>query len=271
MMRFRNSALYEGLVVHERVRTRRHRLSYRVFALLLDLDEMHNLDNRSLLFGYNRRAVVSFWNRDHGDGSGRDLRTWVRSKLLEADVQPDGGAIRVLCYPRILGYAFNPLTAYFCYGQDGAPSAIIYDVSNTFGERHAYVIPVKSSENSVIQQSCKKVFYVSPFVPLHCTYNFRVQPPGRSVTIAIRQEDAEGLLLTASFKGQRKPLTAASLAGTLARYPAMIFKVTAGIHWEALQLWLKRLPVYRHSSAATPTGTSIVHHTAPRRETEKTA
>ena len=271
MIQPRHSALFEGPVVHQRVRPRRHRLSYDVFALLLDLDEISSLDSRSPLFGYNRHALVSFWNRDHGDGSGGDLRPWINAKLAEAGLQPDGGPIRVLCYPRILGYAFNPLTVYFCYRQDGAPAAILYEVRNTFHERHTYVIPVEPSSKAVIRQSCEKVFYVSPFVPMECTYHFRILPPGDSVAVAIRQEDEHGLLLAASFNGQRKPLTAATLAGALARYPAMIFKVTAGIHWEALRLWLKRLPVYRHRSAATPIGTSIIKNASVEREPGKAA
>ena len=183
MIQPRHSALFEGPVVHQRVRPRRHRLSYDVFALLLDLDEISSLDSRSPLFGYDRHALVSFWNRDHGDGSGRDLRPWVNAKLAEAGLQPDGGPIRVLCYPRILGYAFNPLTVYFCYRQDGAPAAILYEVRNTFHERHTYVIPVEPSSKAVIRQSCEKVFYVSPFVPMECTYHFRILPPGASVAV----------------------------------------------------------------------------------------
>ena len=269
MTDFQHSALYEGLVVHQRVRPRRHRLSYRVFSMLLDLDEIGRLDTQSPLFGHNRRAIVSFWNRDHGDGSGRDLRSWVHSKLIEAGLQSDGGTVRVLCYPRIFGYAFNPLTVYFCYCRDGVPIAVLYEVRNTFNERHTYVIPVIASGKPVIRQSCDKVFYVSPFAPMDCTYHFRILPPDKSVAVAIRQEDANGLLLTASFNGQRKPLTSAALVGALVRYPAMIFKVTMGIHWEALRLLLKRLPVYPHRAAETPTGTSTIQIAASRREAKK--
>lgn len=271
MTDLQHSALFEGLVVHQRVRPRRHRLAYRVFALLLDLEEIPQLDSESPLFGHNRRAVVSFWNRDHGDGTGGDLRPWVEAKLVEAGLQPDGGAIRMLCYPRIFGYAFNPLTVYFCYRRDGAPTAILYEVRNTFRERHTYVIPVDVTGKPVIRQRCEKAFYVSPFLPMACTYRFRILPPGESVAIAIRQEDADGLLLSASFNGQRKPLNTAMLAGALSRYPAMIFKVAAGIHWEALRLWLKRLPVYRHRPAAKQIGTSIIQSAAARRETGKAA
>lgn len=265
------SALYEGPVVHQRQRPRRHRLSYRVFSLLLDLDELERLDEGNVLFGYNRRAIVSFWDRDHGDGTDGGLRRWVDTRLTEAGLEPDGGAVRILCYPRILGYAFNPLTVYFCYRRDGALAAILYEVSNTFRERHTYVIAAGPQDDPVIKQSCDKAFYVSPFLPMACRYHFRIVPPGRTVNIAIRQEDGEGVILAASFNGRRKPFSMRSLAGALARYPMMAGKVIVGIHWEALCLWLKRTPVYRHREAELPIGTSVVRSTVTRRETGELA
>lgn len=266
-----NSALFVGPVVHRRMRPKRHHLSYKVFALLLDLDELPLLERNCRLFGYNRRAVVSFWDRDHGDGTGDNLRGWIEAKLVEAGLTPDGGAIRVLCYPRILGYAFNPLTVYFSYRRDGTPAAILYEVSNTFRERHTYVIPVEDPEAPVIRQRCDKDFYVSPFLPMDCTYHFRIVVPGSSVAVAIRQEDADGLLLGASFNGRRRTFTAAALAAVLARYPAMALKVVAGIHWEALRLWLKRLPVHRHRAAPTQFGTTVIRNAAASHETGKAA
>ena len=144
-------------------------------------------------------------------------------------------------------------------------------MSNTFRERHTYVIPVEDPAAAVIRQRCDKDFYVSPFLPMDCTYHFRIVVPGPSVSVAIRQEDQEGLLLGASFNGRRRPFTAATLAAALARYPAMALKVTAGIHWEALLLWLKRLPVYRHRAAATQLGTTVIRNAAAGHETGKAA
>lgn len=252
------SAIYEGPVVHERLRPRRHRLSYRVFSLLLDLDELTALDNTHKVFGFNRWSLLSFWNRDHGDGSGKPLRPWIEGQLMEAGLHPDGGPIRVLCYPRILGYAFNPLTVYYCYGRDGTPTAILYEVGNTFGERHTYVIPVEDATRPVIRQSCDKAFYVSPFLPMECSYHFRMVVPGSSAIIAIRQEDEDGLVFAASFNGHRSEFSTETLLRALARYPSMIFKIIAGIHWEAFRLWLKRLPIYRHQAAASAVGKTII-------------
>lgn len=265
------SALYEGPVVHERLRPRRHRLSYQVFSLLLDLDELPALDSDHKIFGFNHWSLLSFWNRDHGDGNGEPLRPWIESQMIEAGLHPDGGPIRVLCYPRILGYAFNPLTIYYCYQRDGSPAAILYEVGNTFGERHTYVIPVDDATKPVIRQSCDKAFYVSPFLPMECAYHFRMVVPGPSVNVAIRQEDEDGLVFAASFNAQRSEFSTKTLLRALARYPGMIFKVIAGIHWEAARLWIKRLPIYRHQPAASPIGKTIIQTTNSNGRTGKAA
>lgn len=254
-----HSAIYQGTVTHDRSRPRPHHLSYDVFSLLLDIDELEQLDENHILFGYNRWAAMSFWNRDHGDGSGNPLRPWVEARLAQAGLNLEGGAIRILSYPRLFGYAFNPLTVYYCYDRSGALGGILYEVSNTFAERHTYVIPVEDAGNPVIRQSCAKEFYVSPFLSMDCTYHFRISKPAGSAKIAIRQEDENGPLFSAFFSGRRKSFTSTNLASALGRFPLMTLKVICGIHWEALCLWLKRIPVYRHKPAASKFGASIIH------------
>ena len=251
------SAIYEGTVVHERLRPKRHRLRYQVFSLLLDLDELPVLDGRLTLFAHNRRAPFSFFDRDHGPTTGEPLRPWVEGHLRDAGLMPDGGPIRLLCYPRVFGYVFNPLSVYFCYRRDGELSAILYEVCNTFKERHTYVIPVNDTACRVIRQSCGKSLYVSPFIAMETDYHFRIVPPGDGVNIVIRQEDAEGLLLAASFQGDRRALTGRSLARALIRFPFLTLKIMGGIHWEALRLKLKGLPVFSHHPAARPVQNSV--------------
>jgi DUF1365 family protein len=253
------SAIYEGTVVHERVRPKRHRLRYNVFSLLLDLDELPELDRRSRLFGNNRRAPLAFHDRDHGPTTGGPLRPWVEAQLRAAGLAPDGGPIRLLCYPRVFGYVFNPISVYFCYRQDGGLDAILYEVCNTFRERHTYILPVNDRARAVIRQSCAKSLYVSPFVQMETDYHFRIVPPGDRINIVIRQEDAEGLLLAASFRGERVPLTDRSLARCLIRFPFLTLKVMAGIHWEAIKLWGKGLPVFSHKPADQPVSSSVEH------------
>jgi DUF1365 family protein len=251
------SAIYEGPVVHERVRPKHHRLRYNVYSLLLDLDELPALGRRFKLFGYNRRAPLAFYDRDHGPTTGEPLRPWVEARLAEAGIEPDGGPIRLLCYPRVFGYAFNPLSVFFCYRLNGQLTAILYEVCNTFRERHTYVIPVTETPRAVIRQSCGKSFYVSPFMQMDSDYHFRIIPPGLGINIVIRQEDADGLLFAASFRGKRIGLTGRSLARCLFRFPMLSLKIITGIHWEALRLWLKGVPVVSHTPAPAPVQSSV--------------
>ena len=248
------SALYAGVVMHSRLRPRRHRLRYRVFSLLLDLEELPVL-NRLRLFGHNRAAPLSFYDRDHGAGDG-DLKAWVATQLADAGIRLVEPRVQVLCYPRIFGYVFNPLTVYFC--SNGAElRAILYEVHNTFGEKRTYVVPVAYS-GEWIEQTCAKELYVSPFVPMGCTYRFSIVPPGERVLVGISENDRDGLLLKASFSGERRDFNDATLRRALFAYPLMTLKVTAAIYWEALRLWLKGVPYFVRKPAASRIATTIV-------------
>ncbi len=253
-----NPAIYTGRVVHERLRPRRHRLRYGVFALLLDVDDLKGLGGNLRLLRYNRWGLFSVFDEDHGDG--RPVSDWVRARLAAAGCGEVGHRILMLCYPRLFGYVFNPLTVYFCYADDGRLRTIVYEVHNTFGERHAYVLDVADPSRTVIRQRCEKRFYVSPFIPMECSYDFRVVAPGDEVKVVIREEDKDGLLLAAAFCGRHRDLTDAALARMALRYPLMTFKVLAGIHWEALRLWLKGIPYFPHAKPAPASGPGILKH-----------
>jgi len=253
------SCIYEGSVVHERRRPKRHRLRYGVFSFLIDLDELPELDRKFRIFGYNRWAPFSFHDRDHGSTTGEALRPWVEERMREGGVEPDGGAIRLLCYPRIFGYVFNPLSVFFCYQREGSLAAILYEVCNTYRERHTYVIPVDASNRAVIRQSCGKALYVSPFIAMEADYHFRIVAPEEQVKVVIRQEDADGVVLAAAFRGDRISLDERALARCLARFPLMTAKIMTGIHWEAFKMWIKGFPVFSHSPAAAPVQSSIGH------------
>ena len=240
------SCLYFGSVLHQRLRPRRHDLSYRVFSLLLDLDEAPTLAKRLRLFSYNRFNLFSFYDRDHGHRRNETLRPYVEAQLARASITLEGGAIRLLCFPRVLGYVFNPLSIYFCHHRDGSLRAILYEVSNTFGEQHSYLIPVQAGAGEMVSQSCAKEFYVSPFMAMECRYGFRLAPPGERLAVNIRQTDRDGLILHANLEGERAPLDDATLARAFLRYPLMTLKVIGGIHWEALKLWRKGLRPLPH-------------------------
>jgi DUF1365 family protein len=239
------SALYVGHVMHHRLRPSVHRLRYRLFSVLLDLDDIDALSSRLRLFSRGRFNLFGFYDRDHGDGSDRPLRDQAQALMARAGISSDG-PIRILTMPRLLGFAFNPLVVWFCHDQAGRLAAIIYEVHNTFGERHSYVLPVAQGAGDDVQQDIAKRFHVSPFLPMAMDYAFRVQPPGDTLSVAITARDADGPVLFAIQRADRRALTDAALARVAVTHPLLTLKVVFGIGWEALQLWLKRVPVHDH-------------------------
>jgi DUF1365 family protein len=245
-----NSAIYQGFVTHHRVSPRVHKFKYRVFALLLDLDELNGIAKTSWLLARNRMAPLSFHDKDHGNGG--DLRQWLDQELARHGINA-GGPKRVLCYPRLFGFVFNPLSTWFCHASDGTLAAIVYEVHNTFGERHAYVLPVAPT-NDIIRQECAKDFYVSPFLSKDCAYAFNIRPPSDDVLVAIDEKEHGAPVLKALFAGKRLPLNDGNLALALLHHPLMTVKVVAAIHFEALRLWLKRVPLHAHEAATQAKG-----------------
>lgn len=249
------SALYVGHVLHRRSRPRVHRLRYRIFSLLLDLDEIDALAARLRLFSHNRFNLFAFYDRDYAGGSAEPLRVQVERHLATAGLVPDGGPIRLLTMPRILGFAFNPLSVYFCFRADGALRAILYEVNNTFGERHSYLLPVQG-EGGAVRQACAKAFHVSPFMAMDMRYAFRIMPPADGLSIAITGSDADGPVITAIHRARRRPLSDGSLAWAFLTHPLLTLKVVGGILWEAAKLWAKGVPVH-HRPAPPPRPVTI--------------
>jgi DUF1365 family protein len=235
------AALYVGDVMHARLKPVGHRFSYRVMSLLIDLDRLEVADRQTPLFGVNRRALYSFHEADHGDRDGSSLRLYAQCCAAEHGIDLTGGRVLLLCYPRLFGYTFNPLSVYFCYTPDGEPALLIYEVRNTFGDIHAYVLPVKRGDISPagIRQTQDKRFYVSPFIEMAMRYHFRVMLPQGRVKLRILETDSEGPLLSATFNGHRRILTTQELLRSFFSLPVVTLKIMAAIHWEALRLWLK--------------------------------
>jgi uncharacterized protein len=235
------AALYVGEVMHARLKPVGHRFNYRVMSLLIDLDRLDVADRQTPLFGVNRRALYSFREADHGERDGSSLRLYAQRRASEHGIDLTGGRVLLLCYPRLLGYTFNPLSVYFCYDTSGQPALLIYEVRNTFGDIHAYALPVKRSDISPagIRQEQDKRFYVSPFVEMAMRYHFRVVPPKDHVKLRILETDSEGPLLSATFNGHRRTLTTGELLRSFFSLPAVSAKIIVAIYWEALRLWLK--------------------------------
>ena len=233
-----NSYIYNGTVTHKRFKPKEHYFKYKVFSLLINLSELEKLDKKISFFSLNRFNLVSFYERDHGERDGSSLADWVKQNLKANNIITENIKIKLLCYPRILGYVFNPLSVFFVYDKDERLISILYEVKNTFGEQHTYVFRV-GNENKLIQNNCSKKFHVSPFIEMDCKYFFRVLNPAEKLSVIIDQYDKEGKILFASQDGIRSDLTSKNLMNSYFKHPLMTFKIISAIHFEAFKLWLK--------------------------------
>ena len=237
-------ALYTGQVTHQRLRPFRHAFRYPAFTLLLDLDA---LDRLPWPLRHNGRGLMAFADRDHGPRDGSALRPWIEARLAEAGIDLAGGAVRLLAMPRVLGRVFNPLAVWFCHHADGRLLAVLYEVRNTFGQAHGYLIPLDRppGPGAVFEQRCAKAFYVSPFIGPAATYDFRLTVPDEALSLLIREAVPEGPQLVASLTGRRRALTTGALLRLLLRFPVLTLQVLGAIHWQALRLWLKGARFHR--------------------------
>jgi len=240
------SALYIGRVTHRRLRPKVHALAYRVFQIFLDLDEARSLSQSLRLFGFNRPALLSFHEKDHGDGSDRSLKAQITARVAAAGLAA-GGAVRVLTMPRVLGFVFNPITLYFVHDADGALTAVVHEVNNTIGGRIFYVLP--AAGGGAISQRTDKQMYVSPFMDMDYAYDFQLAEPAETFALAIHMKRAGELWLTAGFAGERRELDDRELFLAWLSHPLLTLKVITAIHWEALRIWLKGIK-YRSPRAA---------------------
>ena len=236
-----NSCIYNGEVTHTRFKPVRHFLKYKTFSLLIDLDEINLLEKSISIFSHNKFNIFSFYDKDHGDRDGGNLKNWVISNLKKFQIKENITNIKVLCYPRILGYVFNPLSIFYCYEKDKLV-AIFYEVKNTFNEQHTYIFKIKNNEEII--QKCRKKFYVSPFMDMETFYNFKLLNPNDKLSVFIKQTDADGTILTATQTGDKKEFSYKQLAINFLMYPLMTIKIISSIHYEALLLW-KKGAIYR--------------------------
>ena len=234
----KNSYIYDGNVIHKRFKPKVHFFKYKVFSLLIDLSELELLNKNLKIFSYNKFNIVSFYDIDHGARDGSSIRGWVIDNLKKNYIDTKNIQIKLLCYPRIFGYVFNPLSVFYIYDNNSNLISVMYEVKNTFGEQHTYIFKTDIDQN-LIQHKCKKKFHVSPFIEIDCIYFFRLLKPGRKISVIIDQNDKEGKILYASQDGVRSEMTNANFIKSYLKHPLMTFKIILAIHFEAFKLWSK--------------------------------
>lgn len=227
--------------MHHRMRPKIHRFTYKVYAVLMDLDRQHEMRAMSPVLSHNRWNLFSVHDKDHGRADGTPLRPWADDLFAQAGLAVPPARLMLLCYPRILGAVFNPLSVYYGYDENDALIGVIYEVRNTFGERHAYVAKVEKGQLTPagLRQERDKLFYVSPLMDMDMRYTFNLKLPGDEITIRILENDADGPILSATFHGEAVPVSTRSLFAEAMRVPFLTAKVVGAIHYEALRLWFK--------------------------------
>ncbi len=243
------TCLYHGEVVHRRLNPLRHELRYRVFNLLADVDRLEDLSTSLRLFSYNRLNLFSIMDRNHGRGDSTPVKDHAWALVRAAD---GGDAVRrvfMFCYPSVLGYVFNPLTVYYGLDAEDRLKMMIYEVNNTFGGRHSYVLPV----GTTLTQSAPKHFFVSPFNAVEGHYTFTFTVPEERMALGVALSVAGTPVLNAYVSGARRPLTDANLLRSFLGIPLLTFKVTAAIHLHALKLWWKGLKLNRRPAGPNNT------------------
>ena len=232
------SCIYKGVVTHRRFTPLRHFFSYKTFSILFDLDELNELNKKIIIFSFNSFNLFSFYNKDHGERNGGDLKNWVKANLKKYNLSLNISKIKLLCFPRIFGYVFNPLSVFYCY-EGNKLKAILYEVKNTFNEQHTYVFLIDDN-SKIISQNCNKKFYVSPFIEMESFYNFRLSIPDENLKILIKQTNTfKEKVLVACQIGKKQTLSTKELLINFFSHPLMTFKIIVAIHFEALRLWKK--------------------------------
>ena len=241
------SGIYQGEVVHQRFAPKAHRLSYNIFQVLLDLDHLDDDLKDVKVFSHNRFNLFGFYDQDHGPDQATaktsSLRDRMRALLTEHGLSKSGDRLFLLAMPRLLGFVFNPISLYFLQGADARIKAVVYEVNNTFGDRHSYVLRVHG-DSKRIHQAADKSLHVSPFMDMDMAYAFDLTPPEETFFLNIRLTQAQSdrsmkAMLFAGFTAKRTPLHDKTLLKLFVIMPLMTLGVVAGIHWEALILFLK--------------------------------
>jgi uncharacterized protein len=253
-----HSALYLGSVRHRRLRPRVHAFRFPLFMVYLDLAELPRLFARRWFWSVGRFNLASFRREDHLGDPLRPLAAEVRALVSAQTGRRPEGPIRLLTHLRYCGYGFNPVSFYYCFdAADTRVEVIVAEVNNTpWGERHCYVLPVDVAVGGTTRHwhwRFDKAFHVSPFLPMDLCYDWRFAAPGQRLDVHMAASRNGAAQFDATLRLRRRPLRAGAMALALLRYPLMTAQVIVAIHWQALRLWLKRVPVHTHPAKRRPT------------------
>jgi len=230
--------LVHGQVTHDRLRPKRNRFCYPVFYMRLNLGRLADCNSR--WFGVDQRRLVSIRTRDFGPRDGSSLDAWMRGLLREQGIEADG-EIWLQAFPRVLGFAFNPVNFWHCHDAQGSLKAVLAEVNNTFGDSHCYLLQPDGRDG---RAACAKRLHVSPFCQVDGEYRFRFRLGAGSQLTKIDYHDANGLLLKTAIAGKPQPCSDSALFKALLRQPLLCVGIVARIHWQALRLWCKGLPFF---------------------------
>lgn len=254
------SGIYEGWVRHTRERPVARTFTFPLFMMLLDLGELDEVFSISRLYSMRRPAPARLKRSEYLGNENTPLAEAVRERVREATGNAPAGPIRVLTHLRYFGYVFNPVSFYYCMDRTGdRVEQIVAEITNTpWKERHAYVLDARREGKR--RFTFAKQFHVSPFMPMGLRYDWRFSEPGRRLGVHMRLDDDEGELFSATLALTRHELSPASMRRVLWRYPLMTTRVIAKIHFEALKLWLRRVPVHPHpTKRETPVAGEVSH------------
>ena len=240
-----NSKIYLGEVIHARLQPVEHRFRYPVHFFGFDLDELPQLDCTSPLFGYNRLRPVAIHDQDYLFPGNRPIREKLDRALKMFDVELQPQQVMLVTAARYFNYVFNPISFFYCYGDDGRLACALAQVNNTFGEMHLYLLPSAAGDQASLQVETGKQFHVSPFFPRRGRYQFRLSQADEQIDNSIHYFPDDQLALIARIRGAGRPLTPSSLASTLLAHPVRASLTMPRILWQAAKLyWQRRLPVY---------------------------
>lgn len=248
--------------MHQRFSPQPHRFLYRIFMFALDLDELEHLHHRLTLFSFNRRNLYSFFERDFlpthelrhnssgptpeaGHLSGdqpRNLKARVVAYLAGRGIDLTGGRVLLVTLPRVAGYLFNPVSFYYCQDRAGRPVAALAEVTNTFREMKPFVLGPETRQGAAFALRIPKYFYVSPFTDTDVSFDFHLRDPGENFSVQIDDYAAGERTLTSTLTGRRRAMTDRALTWFTLKYPLITLRIITLIHWQALRLYLKRLP-----------------------------